>query len=1407
MAILKKVTRACFLTGMTLLSHSSFSQTFPFDTIMNRINADVHAAGGSVSGLDSRVASAQATLIQNDSAWADVNYTTGDGNHLVRLLDCARAYTRSSSTYYGDTALYNRVVKALWYWYRKNPVHPNWYFNEIAYPQDLGRILIALRYGKPGLPAGIESLLVERMAKGNPYAQTGANKTDIALHFLFRSCLLQRPALLDSAAQQSFEPVKQVSSGEGLQYDNSYFQHGNQLMISSYGGVFLNNAYTAAGYLKGTPYELSAANLELLSRFAQWTHNNAIRGRYFDFSCTGRAISRLNGLQPGNYSVKQRFADPANTAAWDASNARLTLKQPASYQVAPLHLHYWRGDYDLHQRPGYLFTVRTNSTRTYRTERGNNENILGKFLPDGGTAILRTGNEYFNIFPVWEWDKVPGVTARDFAADQPITVDWGEPGTTGFVGGVGDSLYGASVYDQNYNGVKAKKSWFYFDNEVVCLGAGISSTQPETVTTSLNQSWLSGNVYTSQGGTVTARDANTVSSLAAPQWVWHDSTGYFFPSGGNIVLSNREQSGSWYQINQSQPANTVTGKVFKLWFDQGVQPVNGKYAYIVAPGLANVAAMQQYPVHHLKIVANSDSVQAVRHLQLNQMQVVFHKAGTLTDDSVTVSVDKPCILLLRQLDANQVVAYVADPAQTQTAVTLSLETPATRGKKYIVVSLPQSPYSGSAAKVIFDRNSPGKIIPVLPPSAPVVADAYVRDGASAATNFGTVTSLPVKADAAGFSREAYFKFDFREARGKVDTALLRLYCNGGNTTAGTTQWNLYRVQDNSWTETGLNWNNRPLAGSLAASRQGQSTAGYVEWNISSLMDSIPSDSLLSFRLVSTLLGSTTDANFASRETADVSRRPVVLLKYNKPPTVTLSAPANNEVVEAGSTLTLRADAADEDGGVSRVEFYQDTVLIGADLSAPFSLGWQGAAPGQYELYAKAYDHKNSWAVSSLVTVTVNAAPTVRLLAPASSDTVLEHSNLSLVAEASDATGTIARVDFYRNGIKAGEAPNAPYQFAWKDVAPGTYLLKAVAVDQYGKAGTSEEVTLLVRDTTAPRFTFPGNSLPDIHLGACTATAAWAVPGATDNCPGVTVQQTGGPEPGATFAPGSTTVIRYTATDASGNRQTCSFTISRDAEVMLTTSNSNPQLYFGYTEDQTAVLTAAGSGGKAPYTVSIGMNRALISDYKNEAGDENWTSTAGLFQAGATVQSSMTQAAAGSPLSVQATLLAPAEITATVTDANGCTASATTAIKAEDVRCFAGSQVKVALCHVTGNEKKPFVALCVDSAAVNDHLRHGDNLGNCAPASVKGALDGEPAAGEAFTLQAYPNPSRGAFTLRLQAQPAAPVRVTVYDRNGRRVLQQQVAAQTIRLGETLPAGLYLVEAVQNNLRKTVVVVKQ
>jgi chitodextrinase len=93
---------------------------------------------------------------------------------------------------------------------------------------------------------------------------------------------------------------------------------------------------------------------------------------------------------------------------------------------------------------------------------------------------------------------------------------------------------------------------------------------------------------------------------------------------------------------------------------------------------------------------------------------------------------------------------------------------------------------------------------------------------------------------------------------------------------------------------------------------------------------------------------------------------------NRTPTVSLSAPANNASYTAPAAVTLTASAADQDGSVSKVEFYQGTTLLGTATTSPYTYVWSGVSAGTYSLIAKVFDDLGATANSS--TVSINVVP-------------------------------------------------------------------------------------------------------------------------------------------------------------------------------------------------------------------------------------------------------------------------------------------------------------------------------------------------------------------------------------------------------------------------------------------------
>ncbi|MFF5570263.1 glycoside hydrolase family 48 protein [Streptomyces luteogriseus] len=98
---------------------------------------------------------------------------------------------------------------------------------------------------------------------------------------------------------------------------------------------------------------------------------------------------------------------------------------------------------------------------------------------------------------------------------------------------------------------------------------------------------------------------------------------------------------------------------------------------------------------------------------------------------------------------------------------------------------------------------------------------------------------------------------------------------------------------------------------------------------------------------------------------------------HQPPITVLTSPAAGAVYARGDSVPLAATAAAADGAtISKVEFYDDTTLLGTDTSAPYTHSASGLTVGSHSLLAKAYDSQGASAESTPVGITVATGPAI-----------------------------------------------------------------------------------------------------------------------------------------------------------------------------------------------------------------------------------------------------------------------------------------------------------------------------------------------------------------------------------------------------------------------------------------------
>src|SRR5262249_14068688 len=167
---------------------------------------------------------------------------------------------------------------------------------------------------------------------------------------------------------------------------------------------------------------------------------------------------------------------------------------------------------------------------------------------------------------------------------------------------------------------------------------------------------------------------------------------------------------------------------------------------------------------------------------------------------------------------------------------------------------------------------------------------------------------------------------------------------------------------------------------------------------------------------------------------------------NVPPTVSITSPSSGATFTAPANVTVNATAADSDGTVAKVDFFNGTTLVGTDTTSPYSVSLANLAAGNYSLTARATDNSGATTTPAAVTITVNGPPnrppTVSIPCTTRFRSFTAPANVTVNATAADSDGTVAKVDFFNGTTLVGTDTTAPYSVSLANLAAGNYSLTA-----------------------------------------------------------------------------------------------------------------------------------------------------------------------------------------------------------------------------------------------------------------------------------------------------------------------------------------------------------------------------
>lgn len=605
------------------------------------------------------------TSLNENNGWTDINYNDEAranwqvSEHLARVVELAVAWKDKKSAFYQNKTLWKTINLALNHWLEKRYKNTNWWHNEIGVPNYMRDIIILLRddLSPRQLSESMEILAQHRVDKNVPRGRlVGANllwTADLTIHY---AALIKDEKLLKRFVDLVVKEI-QVTKVEGIQPDFSFHQHGARLQMYQYGKAFVFNNIRLAWQLEGTSWAIPQEKVDLLVNFVLEGWQWMARGVNTVPGTIDRSVSREGELKSADIRLLIPFLIKLKPEESRALKAIADLQNGKGMPLGG-YRYYPYSDFTAYHRKDFSFFVKTISTRTYPTESFSGENLKGGLLNSGDAYLIRDGNEYFNLMPVWNWELLPGITT------------FGRGGSVkrqSFAGGVGDKTSGLTVMDYHLDdkerSLSGYKFWAAHEDMVVCL---ISNLKVENATadvlTALDQCRWRGDVTVNKAGNILREGDNHIKNV---KWIHHSGFAYIPLKAATFNVHLNSITKDWSVVNSSQSKRAVTEKVFLPVMVHENPSYSTGYVLASCSNPADADKLAEKP--KWQILKNDQICQAVRFKD-GTLMAGFFSVGTLKIHiNQKIDVNRPCILMIAKHKL-----YVSDATHKGGEITIQI---------------------------------------------------------------------------------------------------------------------------------------------------------------------------------------------------------------------------------------------------------------------------------------------------------------------------------------------------------------------------------------------------------------------------------------------------------------------------------------------------------------------------------------------------------------------------------------------------------------------------------------------------------------------------------------------------------------------------------------------------------------
>lgn len=534
-----------------------------------------------------------------DGSWTDINYKDKKRSgwepkkHTERILKLTKYYYQNQQQLKPEqlSSLKQAIHQSMGFWFRSDLVCLNWWYNQIGIPRTLGPAFLFFEQEMSEEEKQAAVKVMEHAAFG----MTGQNKVWLAGNVLLRA-LLQGDWGLVKQAQKQISSEILLGQKEGIKADWSFHQHGPQQQFGNYGLSLLCNMSFYAELFAGTTLAFSQEQQQILTSFLLEGYQWIVWKGYLDVNGLNRQLFRNADIDKVFSLLFAANSLKKSSEPEVAKQIEAMIKRNSTDTQAPNtfigNKHFGESDYTIHRTARWMSSLRMASNRVIGTELVNEDNLKGYYMADGALYTYARGDEYHNIFPFWDWRRIPGITTYESNAPIPNPNRTDSRNHSAYVGGVSYQHTGITAMQLKRNKLTANKSWIFTDDYVLCMGSDIHADSTAAILTSIDQRFSKGKVWS-----------------AGNERFFHDHTGYIVLQADTCIALTETREGQWKDFMGMYKPETLQGNIFSIYLKHR-KDIPASYIYLTLPATTR-KHVQNFDTESIRILRNDKEAQAV----------------------------------------------------------------------------------------------------------------------------------------------------------------------------------------------------------------------------------------------------------------------------------------------------------------------------------------------------------------------------------------------------------------------------------------------------------------------------------------------------------------------------------------------------------------------------------------------------------------------------------------------------------------------------------------------------------------------------------------------------------------------------------------------------------------------------